>query len=535
MIHKATWVGLRGFVCAMLLGAIAAPASAAQLSNQVTAIVGATVIDGNGGAPLRNATVVISGKRIMAVGPRSAVEIPEGARIIDGSGKFVTPGFIDTNVHVSGVMLEQAGNALAFDGTSLQPTDWYGNVDITLEGAQMQLKYGVTTIRDSYGALLPLIQVRDAIARGDAVGPRVLVAGNIVGWGGPYSVTFRLIEEYELSPQQEYHNDFITQGSGEELMEMYPDELRIAINAYLDKGPDFIKYGGTSHWGFPNLIGFSPLAQSIIVEETHRRGLFAETHATSPEGLRLAVEAGVDLIQHPEVVADREISDELVRAIVERGIVCSMLVNTITGEAWQAHLHSTETGDTATAAADGVPRFALRRAIPMPKTSAADRRARGARGVGLAMRRHNAQKLIDGGCIVSIGTDNWNGLPPWSEGSVVIQGQRITAPKPVWQEPGIGTIIAIEGLVELGLSPGEAIVAATKHGAFACNALDELGTVERGKLADLLLLDANPLEDISNVRKLSMVMKEGQIVDIAALPTNPIFFKRSAEGKWPRR
>ena len=124
MIHKATWVGLRGFVCAMLLGAIAAPASAAQLSNQVTAIVGATVIDGNGGAPLRNATVVVSGKRITAVGPRSAVEIPEGARIIDGSGKFVTPGFIDTNVHVSGVMLEQAGKALAFDGTSLQPTDW---------------------------------------------------------------------------------------------------------------------------------------------------------------------------------------------------------------------------------------------------------------------------------------------------------------------------------------------------------------------------------------------------------------------------
>ena len=63
----------------------------------------------------------------------------------------------------------------------------------------MQLRYGVTTVRDSYGALLPLIEVRDAIARGEAIGPRMLVAGNIVGWGGPYSVTFALIGERDLS------------------------------------------------------------------------------------------------------------------------------------------------------------------------------------------------------------------------------------------------------------------------------------------------------------------------------------------------
>ena len=83
---------------------------------------------------------------------------------------------------------------------------------------------------------------------------------------------------------------------------MYPEELRVAINEYLDKGVDFVKYGGTSHWAFPTLISFSPEAQRVIVEETHARGLIAEIHSTNPEGLRLSIEAGIDLIQHPEVL-----------------------------------------------------------------------------------------------------------------------------------------------------------------------------------------------------------------------------------------
>ena len=206
---------------------------------------------------------------------------------------------------------------------------------LTLEAAQMHLRYGITTIRDSYGALLPLIEVRDAIKRGDAIGPRMLVAGNIVGWGGPYSISFALIRESDLSLYEEQFTDFITQGTGEELSDLYPEELRVAINKYLDKGPDFIKYGATTHWNFPTFIGFSPEQQKVIVDETHKRNRSAEVHATNPEGLRLSIEAGIDLIQHPEVLADREMSDALVAAIRERRIVGSMLVNTFTGEAWK--------------------------------------------------------------------------------------------------------------------------------------------------------------------------------------------------------
>ena len=127
-------------------------------------------------------------------------------------------------------------------------------------------------------------------------------------------------------------NDQVSQGAGEDLVDMTPDELRAAIDAYLDKGPDFIKYGGTAHFARPAFIGFSPEAQRVMVEEAHKRGKKAETHATTPDGLRLSVEAGIDGIQHPEMLGPRELPDALVRTIVERRIVCNMLVNTITGD-----------------------------------------------------------------------------------------------------------------------------------------------------------------------------------------------------------
>src|SRR6185503_11135169 len=119
---------------------------------------------------------------------------------------------------------------------------------------------------------------------------------------------------------------------------MRPQELRQAINAYLDKGPDFLKFGGTSHFSEPTFIGFSAEAQQVIVEEAHGRNRAAETHSTSIEGLRISIAAGIDGIQHPEVLDGREIPDDIVAAIVERQLNCSMLTSTVTGPAWKRHL-----------------------------------------------------------------------------------------------------------------------------------------------------------------------------------------------------
>ncbi|MGH7712256.1 MAG: amidohydrolase family protein [Gemmatimonadaceae bacterium] len=465
----------------------------------VVAITGATVIDGTGAPAISDAAIVIRGARIAAVGPLARVQVPNGARIIDGTGKFVTPGFIDTNVHVS-----------IYSGLENFARYQDRFADVAIEAAQLHLKHGVTTIRDSYGMLSALKAARDAMATGKVVGPRLYVAGNIVGWGGPWSLTFSGRPPENLSLLQEQMNDAITEGAGEELVHMEPDSLRIAINAYLDKGVDFLKYGGTSHFGGPIQIGFSDRAQRVIVEAVHARGRIAETHSTTPEGLRMSLLAGVDLVQHPEVL-DVPMSDALADLFIERKVVCAILSNTVTGQPWQAFVRQRQRDDSARKArADSARTQGWQR----ERTSAERARDRG--NVGMEMRRRNAEKLVKRGCIVTIATDNYLGLAP----------EFRRDPKPAWQDAGSGTLAAIEGLVELGMTPMQAIVAATKNGATASHAEKEYGTIEVGKAADLVLLDADPLADIKNIRKLSLVIANGVVVDPKALPTKPVWSRR---------
>ena len=500
------------------------PPATAQESPATIAIIGATIIDGNGGAPIPDGVLVIEGDRIAAVGDRASVDVPADAEVIDGSGRFVTPGFVDTNVHMS----------LAFGrGARVEEhaAYWARHEELILQGLQLHLKHGVTTVRDSYGVLRPMQRVKKRIDAGEVPGPRTYLAGNIVGWGGPASETFAGLPESGISFFAERMNDEVTLGSGEELMHMTPDELRVAINAYLDHGPDFIKYGATHHFNYPAGISFSPRAQRVIVEETHKRGLVAETHGTSLEGLRLSILAGIDLIQHPDNVGNRTITDELVDMIVERGIVCSMLVNQFTGPSWQFHVRNMERAREDLAEAE-----ARERRRRIPPTSAEIRRRVQETGLpqpGSVMegrwttKRTNATKLIEAGCIVTVGTDN----TLFGRGGVAADFLREEPENMEHQLPGLGTIYAIEGLVELGMTPSEAIVAATRNGALASKALDEYGTLEAGKAADVLVLDADPLADISNIRRLTMVIRGGRIVDPATLPTHPIALDWAADSR----
>ncbi len=477
-------------LCACSLGALAdgaAPGPPLVISN-------VTVIDGTGAAPQSHMNVRVENGRLVEIARRPAKTAAADVKI-DGTGKFLVPGFFDNNAH-----LTVYGQPARRD-TSAKYGD--RNEELALEFAQRTLKAGVTTLVDSYGVLPPSIIVRDRINRGEAVGSRLLLAGNILGWGGPFSITFSLTKEADLSLFEEKWNDLLAQGMGEDLADMTPEELRAAMDGYLDKGVDVIKYGGTSHFMRPSLIGFSPRQQTVIVAEAHKRGKPVQTHATSSEGLRLAVEAGIDLIQHPEMMS-RDLPDDLIQLIVSKRTFCGMRANLITGDAWRRHQAQR---------ADAEARIAK---MPPAATSAEHWRRMDLLQETFDIQRRNAMRLISAGCRVTPATDSYLGDAPEFRRTV----------KTAELEPGSGTVLAIEGFVELGMTPMQAIVSATVNGAGAAFRARDLGSIEKGKVADLVLLEADPLADIHNIEKVSAVVARGKMVDLGSLPEHPIFFTK---------
>jgi imidazolonepropionase-like amidohydrolase len=487
---------MRGFISAVSLCACMVTGVFAAAAEQASPLVitNVTLIDGAGTAPQPHMNVRIESGRLVEIA-RTSPKTAAGDVKIDGTGKFLVPGFFDNNAH-----LTVYGQPARRD-TSAKYGD--RNEELALEFAQRTLKAGVTTLVDSYGVLPPSIVVRDRINRGEAVGSRLLLAGNILGWGGPFSITFSLTKDADLSLFEEKWNDLLAQGMGEDLADMTSEELRAAMNGYLDKGVDVIKYGGTSHFMRPSLIGFSPRQQTVIVAEAHKRGKPVQTHATSSEGLRLAVEAGIDLIQHPEMMS-RDLPDDLIQLIVSKRTFCGMRANLITGDAWRHHQAQR---------ADAEARIAK---MPPAATSAEKWRRNDMLQDTLDIQRRNAVRLISAGCKVTPATDSYLGDAP--EFRRVVKTEEL--------EPGSGTVLAIEGFVELGMTPMQAIVAATANGAGAAFRSRDLGTIEKGKMADVVLLEADPLADIHNIEKISAVVAQGRVVDLGSLPEHPVFFTK---------
>ena len=264
--------------------------AATPLAAQNVAITGATVIDGTGKAPITDGVVVITNGRISAVGKAGTVQVPASTRTIDARGKYVIPGLMDANLHL--FLNLDLETLIKYEGRYHE---------VAIEGAQIALKSGQTTVFDTWGPRDALIKARDMINSGQQQGSRIYLAGNIIGFDGPLSADFRLTAAPFVSKAfAKRLNEEWELGTGRKLLWMYPQEVRDTIRKYAASGVDFLKYGASGHVDM-NFLTFSPRAQQAIVEEGHRAGKTVQAHVTSPESVDLAVEAGVDILTHGDM------------------------------------------------------------------------------------------------------------------------------------------------------------------------------------------------------------------------------------------
>jgi len=378
------------------------------------ALTGVRLVDGTGRRPSDDVTVVIDGGRIASVGDAPP---PDDATVIRLDGATALPGLIDVHVHLSSL-----GPSVP---AHLRPFGLAGAGAAMLEG-------GITTIRDlgSYGR--SLFDLREAVTLGIVPGPRILLCGQIVAAPSPGAASFP---------------GMYREADG-------PDEMRTAVREQVRQGADVIKFMATGAITVPSEdirpAQMTPDEVAAIVDEAHRLGRPVAAHAEGSAGIRLAVEAGVDTIEHGEM--GYEVPDVLA-AMAERGIVL-------------------------------VPTLMLFDAVAAPDAPF----PRWMRERGAALRdaaRRTMDAALAAGVEVAMGAD----AGPHGENA-----RELVA------------------MVAARLSPAQAIVAATSTAARVCGLADEIGSVEVGKRADLLVVDGDPLEDIgilADRRRIRLVLKDG--------------------------
>jgi len=400
------------------------------------ALIGATLIDGNGGTPLKDATVLVENGVIKAVGSRTSLVLEADTREIDIQGHYLMPGLIDSHLHMVGVKSPSLLDNL------VEPN--YIQAMRTVAEARKILEYGFTTVR-SGGSRYDLY-LKQAIEEGTIVGPRIFSCGLAICRSRGHADYLRR-DLYELP------EDFVKDNLPKAQLVDGVEEVRKAVRKLIGQNVDHIKFFATGGgaWRLDQAPDshFSRAEMEVIVEEAHRVGLPVMCHAESVEAVKIAVELGVRSIEHADDDNGHELDDETCRKMVEKNIY---LVPTLC-----IFYFDLEEGE------DILPSWinSLKRA-----------------------KKHGVKILL--------GTDTWcDDVTPY----------------------GKFNISEIKLLVDvLDMTPLEAITSATKYGAEVCGIGEQVGTLEKGKLADLLVVKQDPVSNIDvllDKENVKYVIKEG--------------------------
>jgi imidazolonepropionase-like amidohydrolase len=454
------------------------------------AITGATIIDGNGGTPIRDGVIVIQDGRIVRLGDRST-SVPVHARRISADEKYVIPGLLDANVHLLIDFFSGPHTLLRYAGRY---------ADLIIESAQVALKAGVTTVFDTHGPRADLVRARHAINSGAVTGSRIYLAGNIVGLGGPFSSDMAGLFGGGDLPESitSKINASWEENVGPDLLWMSPEQVRQEIRDYVQKEIDFLKFALTTHTSRMQHLMFSPRITRVIIEEARRAGLTVQTHTTTNEGLHLAIESGVDLMQHVDLnFGPCPIPGETIELMAERRVPAAILPQTAKALSW-----------------------CRENAWKTPSLEHYETMDR------------NVRALLNANVVLLLSTD----AGVYSADTLGSSRRKTyVPPEEGLRQLGEGHFNWLLAVEQKGMKPMDALMAATRNIARAYKVDRDIGTLEEGKLADLVILDRNPLESAANYRAISLVMKEGVIVDREVLPNPKLLTHDETAGPEARR
>lgn len=453
LIRKASrsLLCLIAFLCltASLPGVPPSGAAAEQI-----VLVGGTLIDGNGGAPVKDALVIIEGDRIVKVGIKGKTKYPSTAKVIDVTGKYVLPGLIDMHVH--------------YDG-------WMG---------ELFLAHGVTTVKDMGNDVEWISAMSTDIDRGKVSGPRLFYVGN--GLDAP-------------PPEREHHIGLDS-----------PEMAKQAVALLRSRGASAIKVREK----------MAPEILRAVVEQARKLGIPVTGHIGRTNAREAAL-AGINGLEHASGIVEATAS-HLSHEKPPRNDL----------EYFIAELKAFSLIDSAKA--EVLVKFLAQRKVSLVPTMsnhwrmASHRRddfaredADYAKNPSLAYVPDQVRQIWATSFLFKV--KNADDLDQIKTGYKKLQellkqyhhagGTIMAGSDTLVSVPGLSLQRELLFLVDLGLAPMEAITIATRNNAQLLGKGALLGTIAPRKLADIVILDGDPLEDIRNIRKVSMVIKGGQTVD----------------------
>lgn len=418
------------------------------------------VVDGTGSLARENQTVVVSEGRILAMGPTAGTQIPAGARVVDAEGQTLIPGLVGMHDHIFYPAGPGHYNTLEFSAPRLY------------------LAAGVTTIRTT-GGMEPYteLNLKKAIEEGRIPGPRMRVTSPYLEGPGAFTLQMHELES--------------------------PEEAREMVAYWAGVGIDDFK-------AYTNITR-AQLAAAI--EEIHTRGMKITGHLCSI-GFREAAAMGIDNLEHGLLV-DTEFTpgkrpDECPPSRATREALLALDVD---GDEVQTTIRELVSQGVAVTSTLPVYEISVPGRPPLDQ-GVLDAMAPDARASYVSTRNRIAESSN------SIAADLLQLEMAFERAFVEAGGLLLAGPDPTGYGgvlPGFGNFREVELLVDAGFTPLEAIRIATHNGALYLDILDEVGTLDVGKVADMVLIDGDPSTDISHIRRVVTVFKDGVGYDSARL------------------